>query len=154
MRGAFATILLFCVFSAAAQQRDSLPEVTIKGYSDPGSVRQAGKLQRAASLIVEILPEEAIQRTPDLTIADVTRRVNGLSVTTDHSGQADRTIIRGMDPKYNYTLVNGIKIPSPGDRSRYVPLSLFPADLVQRVEVYKSLTPDMEGDAIGGVETC
>jgi outer membrane receptor protein involved in Fe transport len=131
--------------------RDSLPEVTIKGYRDPGGVRQAIRLRRAASLIVDILPEEAIQRTPDLTVADVTRRVNGLSATTDQSGQADLTIIRGMDPKYNYTLVNRIKIPSPGDRSRYVSLSLFPADLVQRVEVYKNLDPSMEGDAIGGV---
>jgi len=136
---------------AVAGLRDSLPEVTIRGYSDPGSMRQAVRLQRAASLIMDIVPEEAIQRTPDLTVADVTRRVNGLSVTTDHSGQADRTIIRGMDPKYNYTLVNGIKIPSPGDRSRYVPLSLFPADLVQSIEVYKNLDPAMEGDAIGGV---
>ena len=137
--------------TAAARRLDSLPEVTIKGYSDPGSVRQAVRLQRAASLIVDIIPEEAIQRTSDLTVADVTRRVNGLSVITDNSGQADHTIIRGMDPKYNYTLVNGIKIPSPGDRSRYVPLSIFPADLVQRVEVYKNLDPAMEGDAIGGV---
>ncbi|HWB92813.1 MAG TPA: TonB-dependent receptor [Puia sp.] len=131
--------------------RDSLPEVTIKGYTDPGSVRQAIRLQQAASLIVDIVAEDAIQRSPDLTVADVTRRVNGLSVTMDHSGQPDKTIIRGMDPKYNYTLVNGVKIPSPGDRSRYVPLALFPADLVQRVEVYKNLDPAMEGDAIGGV---
>lgn len=143
--------IFFCLRAAAQVPRDSLPEVTIKGYSDPGSVRTAVRLQRAASLIVDIVPEEAIRRTPDLTVADVTRRVNGLSATTDRSGQADRTIIRGMDPKYNYTLVNGIKIPSPGDRSRYVPLSLFPADLVQRVEVYKNLDPSMEGDAIGGV---
>src|SRR6202012_680624 len=101
--------------------------------------------------IIDILPEEAIQRSTDLTVADVTRRINGLSVTKDASGESDRTIIRGMDPAYNYTLVDGIKIPSPGDKSRYVPLSIFPADMVQRVEGYKSLTPDMEGDAIGGV---
>ena len=132
-------------------RRDSLPEVTVRGYTDPGSVRQALRLQQVAGPIVEIIPEEAIDRSSDLTVADVSRRINGLSVTTDNSGQSDRTIIRGMDPKYNYTLVNGIKIPSPGDRSRYVPLALFPADLVQRVEVYKNLEPDMEGDAIGGV---
>lgn len=132
-------------------RRDSLPEVTIKGYTDGGSLHNAIHLQQTAVSIIDIIPEEAIQRTADLSIADVTRRVNGLSVTTDNTGQSSHTIIRGIDPKYNYTLVDGIKIPSPGDRSRYVPLSLFPADLVQRVEVYKNLTPDMEGDAIGGV---
>ena len=132
-------------------RRDSLPEVTIKGFKDGGTLQNAIRLQKASGLIIDIIPEEAIQRSTDLTVADVTRRVNGLSVTTDNAGQSSHTIIRGMDPKYNYTLVDGIKIPSPGDRSRYIPLSLFPADMVQRVEVYKSLTPDMEGDAIGGV---
>jgi outer membrane receptor protein involved in Fe transport len=132
-------------------KRDSLPVVTVRGYSDPGSIRNAIRLQQAAGPIVDIVPEESIERTSDLSIADVTRRVSGLSVTMDNNGASDRTIIRGMDPKYNYTLVDGVKIPSPGDRSRYIPLSIFPADMVERVEVYKNLTPDMEGDAIGGV---
>ncbi|HVU94760.1 MAG TPA: TonB-dependent receptor [Puia sp.] len=143
--------LLLVFGGVKGQKGDSLPEVTIKGYLDPGSLRHALRLQKAAGVIVEVVPEETIERSTDLSIADVTRRVNGLSVTTDHSGQSEHTIIRGMDPRYNYTLVDGIKIPSPGDRSRYVPLSMFPADLVQRVEVYKNLSPDMEGDAIGGV---
>src|ERR1700744_3510651 len=130
---------------------DSLPEVTIKGYQDGGSVRSALRLQKASVPIVDIVPEETIEWSSDLSIADVTRRVGGLSVTTDNSGQSDHTIIRGMDPRYNYTLVDGVKIPSPGDRSRYIPLSVFPAHMVQRVDVYKNLTPDMEGDPIGGV---
>lgn len=153
----FKLFFIFLLLPAAGLQAqkvthsDSLPEVTIRGYRDGGSLQNAIRLQKAAGLIIDIIPEESIQRSTDLTVADVTRRVNGLSVTTDNSGQSDQTIIRGMDPKYNYTLVDGIKIPSPGDRSRYIPLSIFPADMVQRVEVYKSLTPDMEGDAIGGV---
>src|ERR1700754_2808363 len=139
------------VVRSDSTRRDSLPEVTIRGYKDGGTLQNAIRLQKASGLIIDIIPEEAIQRGTDLTVADVTRRVNGLSVTTEDAGQSNHTIIRGMDPKYNYTLVDGIKIPSPGDRSRYIPLSIFPADMVQRLEVYKSLTPDMEGDAIGGV---
>jgi len=46
--------------------------------------------------------------------------------------------------------VNGIKIPSPDNKNRYVPLDIFPADLLDRLEVTKSLSPNMEGDAIGG----
>jgi outer membrane receptor for ferrienterochelin and colicin len=56
-----------------------------------------------------------------------------------------------MDKRYNYTLVNGVKIPSPDNKHRYVPLNLFPSELLDRVEVSKSLTADMEGDATGGV---
>ena len=55
-----------------------------------------------------------------------------------------------MDQRYEYTLVNGIKIPSPDNKNRYVPLDIFPADIIDRLEVSKSLTPNMEGDAIAG----
>ena len=55
-----------------------------------------------------------------------------------------------MDKRYNYTLVNGIKIPSPDNKNRYVPMDIFPAELIERLEVIKALTPSMEGDAIGG----
>jgi outer membrane receptor protein involved in Fe transport len=161
MKNSIICCFLLSAAAAVAQQTpakvdkpakvDSLPLATIRGYQDAGSIRNALRLQQVSVQVIDILPEEAIQRSSDLSIADVTRRINGLSVTTDNSGESDRTIIRGMDPKYNYTLVDGIKIPSPGDKSRYVPLSLFPADMVARVEVYKTLTPDMEGDAIGGV---
>jgi hypothetical protein len=131
---------------------ERLPGVTIHGiYLDKGSEKNAQLIQAASIPIVDIVSEEAIARTSDLNIAEVSRRVNGLSVSTENSGESVKTIIRGMDPKYNYTLVNGFKIPSPADRARYVPLSFFPAAMVQRVDVYKSLTPDMEGDAIGGV---
>ncbi len=97
-------------------------------------------IQAASIPIVDIVSEEAIARTSDLNIAEVSRRINGLSVSTENSGEPVKTIIRGMDPKYNYTLVNGFKIPSPADRARYVPLSFFPAAMVQRLDVYKSLT--------------
>src|SRR3978361_235679 len=56
-----------------------------------------------------------------------------------------------MDKQYNTTLINGVKIPSPDNKNRYIPLDIFPADLVERIEISKSLTPDMEGDASGGV---
>jgi hypothetical protein len=56
-----------------------------------------------------------------------------------------------MDKRYNYTLINGIKIPSPDRDNRYVPLDIFPSELLERLEVYKTLTPSMEGDAVGGV---
>ncbi len=53
--------------------------------------------------------------------------------------------------KLHNTLVNGVKIPSPDDKNRYIPLNIFPSDLMDRLVVSKSLTADMEGDAAGGV---
>src|ERR1700744_4915457 len=87
---------------------------------------------------------------PDVTVANVLRRVSGVTVDRGDNGEGRYPVIRGMDKRYNYTLVNGIKIPSPDDKNRYVPMDMFPSEMLQRLEVIKSLTPDMEGDAIGG----
>lgn len=127
-----------------------LPEVSVRGFLSGGTELAARQQEKLAMHLVSIIAAEAIERSSDITVADVTQRVSGLSVLRDNTGQATKTIIRGTDPKYNYTLVNGIKIPSPDDRGRYIPLDIFPADIVQAIQVYKSLTPDLEGDAIGG----
>jgi outer membrane receptor protein involved in Fe transport len=47
-------------------------------------------------------------------------------------------------------MVNGMKIPSPDNKNRFVPLDIFPSELLDRLEVTKSLTANMEGDGIGG----
>ncbi|HTR28677.1 MAG TPA: TonB-dependent receptor [Puia sp.] len=144
--------LIFSLRASAGRTAcDTLPKVIVVATPDKGSEQSVLQLQSLSGKIVDMVSAERVQQSSDLSVADITRRVNGLSVTIDHSGQSDLTIIRGIDPKYNYTSVDGIKVPSPGDRSRYVPLSIFPAELIERVEVYKSLTPEMEGDAIGGV---
>jgi hypothetical protein len=74
----------------------------------------------------------------------------GVTIERNSNGDGQYAILRGMDKRYNYTLVNGVKIPSPDNKYRYVPLDIFPSDLLDRLEVYKTLTPAMEGDAIGG----
>jgi TonB-dependent receptor len=58
--------------------------------------------------------------------------------------------MRGLEQRYNNTLIEGIKIPSPESKDRFVPLDLFPSGLFERIEVTKSLTPETAGDAIGG----
>ena len=55
-----------------------------------------------------------------------------------------------MDKRYKYTLINGVKIPSPDNKNRFVPLDIFPSEMLDRLEVTKSLTANMEGDGIGG----
>ncbi len=107
--------------------------------------------EQNADNIKNIVSSKTIEASPDITVANVTQRVSGVALERSATGDGQHAIVRGMDKRYNYTLVNGIKIPSPDNDNRYVPLDIFPADLLERLEVTKSLTPDMEGDAIGGV---
>ncbi|MCK8493114.1 TonB-dependent receptor [Spirosoma sp. RP8] len=127
-----------------------LTEVVIKAKRDGSSDRTARDLERNALQVTNIVSGRSIELSPDLTVANVIQRVSGISIERNSNGDGQYAILRGMDKRYNYTLVNGVKIPSPDNRYRYVPLDIFPAELLDRLEVYKALTPSMEGDAVGG----
>lgn len=128
-----------------------LNTVNITSRGNRESDKYAARSEQRADNIVNIVSANSIAISPDITVANVMARVSGVSVQRGNTGDGQYVIIRGMDPRYSTTLINGVKIPSPDNAERYVPLDIFPADLEERIEVYKSLTPDMEGDASGGV---
>lgn len=112
--------------------------------------KNARHLEKIANPIINVLSAKTIQLLPDITVANALQRVSGVTIERSGSGEARYPIIRGMEKRYINTLVNGVKIPSPDNRNRFIPLDLFPSELLERLEVIKSLTPSMEGDAIGG----
>lgn len=108
------------------------------------------RLEKAADPVLNVLSAKTLQLLPDITVANALQRVSGVTIEKSSSGEGRYPIIRGMEKRYINTLVNGIKIPSPDNKNRFIPLDLFPSELLERLEVSKSLTPSMEGDAIGG----
>ncbi|GAA4310499.1 TonB-dependent receptor [Mucilaginibacter gynuensis] len=128
-----------------------LQEVAIISKRDGSTDREARRLEQQSVQVMNVVSGKAIEVSPDLTVANVISRVSGVSVERNSNGDGQYAILRGMDKRYNYTLVNGVKIPSPDNKYRYVPLDIFPSDLLERLEVYKTLTPNLEGDAVGGV---
>ena len=127
-----------------------LNEISVVGKRDGAADQTARSMERNADQVMNIVSGKTIQISPDLTVANVIQRVSGVTLERNSNGDGQHAILRGMDKRYNYTLVNGVKIPSPDNKYRYVPLDIFPSDLLDRLEVYKALTPSMEGDAVGG----
>ncbi len=132
-----------------AETATQLAELNIIG-SMGQTDRNARKLERNSDILQNILSAKTIQLLPDITVANALQRVSGVAIQRSSSGEGRYAIIRGMDQRYNNILVNGIKIPSPDAKYRYVPLDLFPSEMLERLEVIKSLTPSMEADAVGG----
>jgi len=122
-------------------------EIVAKGNATDQSARN---LEKVASNVVNIVSAKSIELSPDLNIANVIQRVSGVTIERSATGDGQYAIIRGMDKRFSYTMVNGVKIPGTNNKYRYVPLDIFPSFLVDRLEVTKSLTPNMEGDALGG----
>lgn len=128
-----------------------LEGATVEARRNESSERTAQMVEKNNMNVVNAISAKEIEVSPDITVANVVQRVSGVSLERNSNGDGQYAIVRGMEKRYNYTLVNGIKIPSPDPRNRYVPLDIFPSDLLERLEVTKALTPNMEGDAIGGV---
>lgn len=126
-------------------------EAVVTGHRNSHTDISAISLEKNAGNVLNVMSQQSIQLSPDVNVAAVLQRVSGVTFEQSASGEASYAILRGMDKRYNYTLVNGIKIPSPDDKNRYIPLNIFPSDLMDRIVVSKSLTADMEGDAAGGV---
>lgn len=132
------------------ENKQILSEVVVTASYDTESELSSRFLERKADNVLNVVGAKAILISPDITVANVVQRVSGVSLERNSNGDGQHAIVRGMDKRYNYTLVNGVKIPSPDNKYRYVPLDIFPADLLDRLEVIKSLTPEYEGDVIGG----
>ena len=123
-----------------------LEEVLVHGQSAAmaGAINQ----QRAADTVKSILDSDTMGQFPDQNVAESLRRLSGVTVENDQ-GEGRYVVIRGMDPDLNATSINGVRASSAEDR-RALQLDVIPTDVLDGLEVQKSLTPDMDGDAIGG----
>ena len=112
---------------------------------------QAGAInqQRAADSIISVVDSDGLGYFPDTTVADSLQRVPGLSIVTDQ-GEGRYVSIRGINTDLIAASINGVRTPSPEDR-RGVLLDGVPSDLLDGIEVQKSLTPDVDADSLGGI---
>ncbi|MGL4328184.1 MAG: carboxypeptidase-like regulatory domain-containing protein, partial [Tannerellaceae bacterium] len=127
-----------------------LENVVVTAQMVKNTDNAARYLEQKAHNVMNVVSARTIEVSPDLNVASVLQRVSGVTMERSSSGDGQYAVLRGMDKRYNYSLVNGVKIPSPDNKNRYVPLDIFPSELLDRLEVAKSLTADHEGDATGG----
>ncbi len=121
--------------------------VVVSGFLQ-GQARALNQ-QKNADNIRNIISADQIGRFPDPNAAEALQRVPGVNIERDQ-GEGRYVMIRGLAPQFNNINVNGEQIPSPEASVRYVALDVVPSDQLASIEVSKSLTPDMDGDAVGG----
>lgn len=123
-------------------------DVVIMGDRLRGQAK-ALNTQKNNANITNIVSADQVGRFPDANIGDAVKRVPGVTMQNDQ-GEARDIIIRGMAPELNSVTLNGDRIPSAEGDNRRVQMDLIPSDMIQTIEVNKTLTPDMDADAIGG----
>ncbi|MEO1438026.1 MAG: carboxypeptidase-like regulatory domain-containing protein, partial [Bacteroidota bacterium] len=129
---------------------EELNDVVIKASYLPSQIR-AYNLQKNAANIQNVIAADGIGKLPDRNAAEAVQRVSGVSIERDQ-GEGRIALVRGTPSEWNSNLVNGDRLPSTDGfgGSRQVALDVIPSELIEYAIVTKALTPDMEGDAIGG----
>src|SRR5205823_10765820 len=121
--------------------------VTVRGERERGELEAINR-ERTADNIVQVLPAEVITSLPNTNIADAVGRLPSVSLERDE-GEGKYVQIRGTEPRLSNVTIDGVHVPSP-EAVRNVKLDAIPADLVDSVEISKTLSANQEGDAIGG----
>src|ERR1700730_9506664 len=110
---------------------------------------EAINIERSSDEIVQVLPARVINSLPNTNIADAVGRLPSVSLERDE-GEGKYVQIRGTDPRLTNVTVNGVNLPSPEGAVRNIKLDAIPASLVERIEVFKTLSANMDADGIGG----
>lgn len=120
--------------------------VEVVGEAQPVGEVESLESRRQAAVVSDSISAEEISKTPDSTAAGVVERLTGVSVVGEKY-----VYVRGLGERYSSTTLNGSTVPTTEPEKRVVPLDLFPAKLLEKVNVVKTHTPDMPGDFGSGV---
>ena len=127
-------------------QSENLDEILVVGSR--ASLSSAIQKQRDSNKVSGVVDYDAIGNFADINVAESLRRISGIMVENDQ-GEGRYVSVRGMNTDLNSMTINGVTTASPEDR-RGVILDGVPSDLLQTMTVYKTLTPDLDADTIGG----
>ncbi len=127
---------------------EELGEIIVLGDRLRGQAK-AINTQKSNQNITNVISSDQVGRFPDANIGDALKRIPGITMQNDQ-GEARNIIIRGLAPALNSVMLNGNRIPSAEGDNRNVQMDLIPADMISTIEVNKTLTSDMDADAIGG----
>ncbi len=128
----------------------NLNEVKVNSKINRETDINARRKEKNSNNIVNVVSAQTILRSPDLNAAEVSKRISGVSLVVSSDSKDEYLIIRGFEPRYSNTTLNGVQIPSPDDKNKTIPLNLFPSEIIGSIVISKSLTPDLALDAVAG----
>lgn len=137
--------------SADAGEADAIVVTGIRS-----SLRRGLEVKRLSSEIMDSVVATDVAKLPDTTIAESLQRVSGVQIRRA-LGVGTSVSIRGL--RQNRTEVNGRTLINPSGRGRnadavadsdYGPLSLFPSELISRLDVIKLQGADRPDGSLSG----
>ena len=146
LRALLLSSCLFVPMSAFAQVNVE-DELVVTGRR--AADRAALENKRESDNQVDQIRADDVGRLPDQNVAEALRRLPGLSVANDQ-GEGRYLTVRGVSPDLLNVTLNGQTSGVAEPEARQVKLDDIPSGLIGAVTVVKTLTPDLDANAIAG----
>ena len=144
-------VSLACAPSAWAQAQTSadneVEELVVTATPIRDSIVKSLEVQRAADNIVSVVAADTIGRFPDQTAAAALSRLPATGVQRDQ-GQERYIQVRGAPARWTNVAFDGVNVL--GAEDRIFRFDSVPASVIGQLELNKTLTPDMPGEALAG----
>ena len=124
----------------------TLSTVTVKSAGKKESIVSVVNIIRNNSSVSDGMSIEQIKKTPDRTVGDALKRINGVTIQNDRF-----VLVRGLSDRYNLSFLNKTLLPSTEPDRRSFSFDIIPSTLIDNVVVVKSAVPSLPGDFAGGV---
>ena len=128
-----------------ASANESIVVTSERGHGEAAAINE----QRESDNILQVLPVDVITSLPNTNIADAVGRLPSVTLERDE-GEGKYIQVRGAEPRYNNVTIDGVEVAAPESGVRQIKLDTMPANLIESVEVNKTLAANQDGDAIGG----
>lgn len=139
------TLSLLCSTILPVYGQETVTQLeAVTSYGEQTALQQR---QQAPNSTV-VVDQEQIERFNDITAGDVLRRLPGV-VFGGSPGENKDVRIRGLDKEYSQVLINGRRIPGGGEKREFQ-LDQLPAQLIERIEIIRAPTADMDAQGIAG----
>ena len=124
-----------------------LEGVVVSGTPIVGSQAAALSMQRAASVVTNVIASDLVGKFPDQNAAAALSRVPGVAVQRDQ-GQARYINLRGAPQRWTTLAFDGVNVI--GSEGRIVRFDEIPAPIIQTIEVVKANSPDLPAESVAG----
>jgi outer membrane receptor protein involved in Fe transport len=131
--------------TALAPEAIQQEEIVVEAKARQNTEAALLSARRKAATVGDAVSAEEVRKTPDKDAAEVLRRVTGVSIS-----DGKYVFVRGLGERYSSTEVDGVRIASPEQNKRVVPLDLVPANLLDNIVIQKTYSADRPGEFGGG----
>lgn len=147
-KAALRTLLMSCcvAFPSAALAQDQADEETLEDIVITGEIQYRNRTDTVAPELV--YDQQFFEQFEPLSVGDQLSRVPGVAFTSD-IGERDAPQMRGLGEGFTQVLVNGRAIPGAGN-DRTVFVDRIPAEIIDRIEIVRSPSADIDSQGIGG----